>query len=78
MPPVIEFASVTITYPGAEQPALANVDLDAANLTELEKKSSIVQRLVFSGFDPASILAALDLPAGRVLRGVAHRTGDRR
>ena len=42
---------------------LANVDLDAANLTELEKKSSIVQRLVFSGFDPASILAALDLPA---------------
>jgi len=42
---------------------LANVDLDAANLTELEKKSGIVQRLVFSGFDPASILAALDLPA---------------
>lgn len=28
MTPVIEFASVTITYPGAEQPALANVDLD--------------------------------------------------
>ena len=42
---------------------LANVDLDAANLTELEKKSGIVQRLVFSGFDPASVLAALDLPA---------------
>jgi HK97 family phage portal protein len=41
---------------------LANVDLDAANLTELEKKSGIVQRLVFSGFDPASILAALELP----------------
>ena len=28
MTPVIEFASVTITYPGAEQPALANVDLE--------------------------------------------------
>jgi HK97 family phage portal protein len=42
---------------------LANVDLDAANLTELEKKSSIVQRLVFSGYDPDAILAALDLPA---------------
>ncbi len=41
---------------------LANVDLDAANLTELEKKAEIVQRLVFSGFDPASILATLDLP----------------
>jgi HK97 family phage portal protein len=41
---------------------LANVDLDAANLTELEKKSGIVQRLVFSGFDPAAILAALELP----------------
>ena len=27
MTPVIEFASVTITYPGAAQPALANVDL---------------------------------------------------
>jgi HK97 family phage portal protein len=42
---------------------LANVDLDAANLTELEKKSGIVQRLVFSGFDPAEVLAALNLPA---------------
>jgi len=41
---------------------LANVDLDAANLTEIDKKSSIVQRLVFSGFDPAAILAALELP----------------
>lgn len=41
---------------------LANVNLDAANLTELEKKSAIVQRLVFAGFDPSAILAALDLP----------------
>jgi HK97 family phage portal protein len=41
---------------------LANVNLDAANLTEIEKKSGIVQRLVFAGFDPASILMALGLP----------------
>ena len=42
---------------------LANVNLDAANLTELEKKAGIVQRLVFAGFDPSAILAALELPA---------------
>jgi HK97 family phage portal protein len=41
---------------------LANVDLDAANLTEIDKKSSIVQRLVFAGYDPAAVLAALELP----------------
>ena len=41
---------------------LANVDLDAANLTELEKKSSIVQRLIFSGYDPAEILEFIGLP----------------
>ena len=41
---------------------LANVDLDAANLTELEKKASIVQRLIFSGYDPAAILEFLGLP----------------
>jgi HK97 family phage portal protein len=47
---------------GVYRVPLANVDLDAANLTELDKKASIVQRLVFSGFDPASILQALELP----------------
>ena len=41
---------------------LANVDLDAANLTELEKKAGIAQRLIISGFDPAETLAALNLP----------------
>jgi hypothetical protein len=41
---------------------LANVDLDSANLTELEKKSSIVQTLIFSGYDPAQILEFIGLP----------------
>ena len=42
---------------------LANVDLAAANLTELEKKTSIAVRLVQAGFDPASTLASLGLDA---------------
>jgi HK97 family phage portal protein len=41
---------------------LANVNLEAANLTELDKKSSIAQRFINAGFDPASVLAALGLP----------------
>ena len=46
----------------ASAPGVENVDLDAANLTELEKKASIVQRLIFSGYDPAAILEFLGLP----------------
>lgn len=42
---------------------LANVDLSAANLTELEKKTTMAQRLILSGFDPAAVMAALGLPA---------------
>jgi HK97 family phage portal protein len=42
---------------------LANVDLAAANLTELEKKTSIAVKLVQAGFDPASTLASLGLDA---------------
>lgn len=41
---------------------LANVDLAASNLTELDKKSSIAQRLINSGFDPNAVLEALGLP----------------
>jgi len=47
---------------GVYRVPLANVDLDAANLTELEKKAGIAQRLIISGFDPAETLAALNLP----------------
>ena len=41
---------------------LANVDLAASNLTELDKKSAIAQRLINSGFDPNAVLEALGLP----------------
>lgn len=40
---------------------LANVDLAAANLTELEKKTSIAVKLVQAGFDPSATLASLGL-----------------
>jgi len=42
---------------------LANVDLPAANLVELSKRAEIAQRLVFSGYNPAEVLAAVGLPA---------------
>lgn len=41
---------------------LANVNLAAADLVEVDKRVLMAQRLVYSGFDPASVLAALDLP----------------
>lgn len=41
---------------------LANVDLSAANLTEMDKKVNMAQKLMFAGFEPASVLAALGLP----------------
>ena len=41
---------------------LANVDIAAANLSELDRKSVIAQRLILSGFDPAEVMAALELP----------------
>jgi hypothetical protein len=42
---------------------LANVDLPAANLVELDKRAMIAQRLVLSGYNPAEVLAAVGLPA---------------
>lgn len=41
---------------------LANVNLPAANLTEEDKKVAMAAKLVQVGFDPASVLSALDLP----------------
>ena len=41
---------------------LANVDLKAANLSELDRKVLMAQRLITTGFDPASVMAALELP----------------
>jgi len=41
---------------------LANVDLSAANLSELDRKVLMAQRLITTGFDPASVLDSLGLP----------------
>jgi hypothetical protein len=41
---------------------LANIDIEAANLAELDRKSLIAQRLLLAGFDPAGVLEALGLP----------------
>lgn len=41
---------------------LANVDLAAASLVETDKKVTMAQKLINSGFDPADVLVALALP----------------
>jgi HK97 family phage portal protein len=41
---------------------LANVDLGAASLVETDKRVTMAQKLILAGFDPAGVLAALDLP----------------
>jgi hypothetical protein len=42
---------------------LANIDLGAANLVETDKRVQMAQRLIQSGFDPAAVLASLELPS---------------
>ena len=42
---------------------LANVDLGAASLVETDKRVTMAQKLILSGFNPAAVLSALDLPA---------------
>ncbi len=42
---------------------LENVSIGAAGLVEDEKKVTMAAQLVQAGFDPAAVLAALDLPA---------------
>ena len=42
---------------------LANVDLNAANLTELSTKSMIASRFINAGFEPSAVLGALGLPS---------------
>lgn len=41
---------------------LANVNLDAANITEMDRRILMAQRLIVSGFDPSAALAACGLP----------------
>jgi HK97 family phage portal protein len=42
--------------------SLANIEVNAASLVEMDKRVVMAQRLVTSGFDPASVLSALGLP----------------
>lgn len=42
---------------------LANVNLEAADLTAMAQKVDMAQRLIQVGFDPDSVMASLDLPA---------------
>lgn len=42
---------------------LANVPIDAADLSATDRRVLMAQRLIVVGFDPASVLEALDLPA---------------
>jgi hypothetical protein len=39
------------------------VDLGAASLVETDKRVTMAQKLILSGFDPAGVLSALSLPA---------------
>lgn len=41
---------------------LHSVDLSAANIAELDKKTTIAQRLIMSGFEPGAVLKSLGLP----------------
>jgi hypothetical protein len=41
---------------------LTNIDITAANLADLDRKSAIAQRLISSGFQPAAVLKALEMP----------------
>jgi hypothetical protein len=43
--------------------SLANGDVNAANLAEMQSKAEIAQRLILTGFDPAEVLAMVGLPA---------------
>lgn len=42
---------------------LANVNITAADLVETDKLTSMAQRLILAGFEPADVLAKLGLPA---------------
>jgi HK97 family phage portal protein len=41
---------------------LANVNIDAAELVATDKRVNMAQKLVYSGFDPAEVMAAMGLP----------------
>jgi HK97 family phage portal protein len=42
---------------------LANVNIDAADLTAMNQRVSMAQKLILSGFDPTQVLTSMGLPA---------------
>jgi hypothetical protein len=42
---------------------LANINIDGANLVDMDKRATIANRLIVSGFNPSEVLAAVGLPA---------------
>ena len=42
---------------------LANVNIEAADLNATDKRVTMAQKLVSSGYNPAEVLASLGLPA---------------
>jgi hypothetical protein len=46
----------------AHRVPLANVNLDAASIVEQDRRISMAVRLINVGFDPAEVLASLNLP----------------
>jgi len=47
----------------AHRVPLANVNLEAANIVEQDRRVQMAVRLINVGFDPAEVLSSLDLPA---------------
>lgn len=41
---------------------LANVNIEAADLTAIDKRVTMAQKLILTGFDPAEVMAAFSLP----------------
>jgi hypothetical protein len=54
--PINDTAADTVRVP------LANVNIDAADLTAIDKRVGMAQKLIQVGFTPSDVLSALDLP----------------
>jgi hypothetical protein len=57
MRPIDDTSADTVRVP------LANVNVNAADLTAMSEKVNMAQRLIQVGFDPADVMAKLELPA---------------
>lgn len=55
--PINDASADTVRVP------LANVNIEAADLTASDKRVGMAQKLVFAGFDPAEVLSAMGLPS---------------